>query len=134
VGKDNPINIKPGLETREASQRIHALVFPDGCFHQWGYSLSRGHNVCACGEVLEDGTENPDYFSDTLPDNLRVAMVTAAVEKFGELSTLAGFTKVAHADKLQWEKFGSFNLTLLSMPAPAIAEAIDRLLREENND
>jgi hypothetical protein len=123
VGKDNPINIKPGLGT-EASQRIHALAFPDACWHDVKSKAVKGSTVFFCSKCPKESGlyrvfEPPDYFSDHLPDNLRVAMVTAAKAKFGE----------AVVDDALTNKWLDDNYSSVwALPAPAIAEAIDRLL------
>lgn len=107
----------------EANKRIHALL--GGCWHEMAEVVDSGLDTsgrmqyrygCRGCSTLDVDPQNPvpDYFSETLPDNLRVAMVRAASERFGHIEVIKAIS--------------SGQYTVLNAPAPAIAEAIDRLI------
>jgi hypothetical protein len=104
-------NLRGDSLTVAMNKRIHALVKPGEEWHR-----HKAGNPYCCFK-----TNDPDYFSPKLEDDLRVAMVTAAVEQMGKKASLA----LAG----MWIKVGCDSPWML--PAPAIAEAIDRLILEE---
>jgi hypothetical protein len=112
-------NLRGDSLTVAMNKRIHALVKPGEEWHR-----HKAGNPYCCFK-----TNDPDYFSPELHDSLRVAMVTAAVEKFGEMTLCAEVLRIALGPTQ--EVYETLNASLLALPAPAIAEAIDRLILEE---
>lgn len=116
---------------KQGNQRIHELL--GNCWHEWEYHENyhtRWHRCKKCGwdEIggISIPKSGPDYGSKELPDSLRVAMVTAAYEVFGADAVMDEVAKNAPERELY-----GWLTRCLSIPAPQIAEAIDRLIVEE---
>jgi hypothetical protein len=129
-------NLRGDSLTVAMNKRIHALIGEEklkdlGLDACWAWERRTAGSVCRhCGRgYYEHSNPKTDYFSPSLPDDLRVAMVTAAVEKFGEMTLCAEVLRIALGPTQ--EVYETLNASLLALPAPAIAEAIDRLILEE---
>lgn len=129
----------------EANKRMFELVFPDKCFHipDGTYVVGDARFPCAgkCGEWIEverndkgEYTFNPNFWSSELPDNLRVAMVTAAREKFGRFDTGTALMELTDEGGLHYNpNLDNGHMSdFMALPAPVIAEAIDRLIQENS--
>lgn len=119
---------------QQKSRVIFEFLKLGECWHEWRSSYDPAKPRFDCKHCFEtkgwaEPCFNPNYFARDLPDNIRVDMVTAAIDKFG----VRGFVAEG-MQKAMNEPLWNYQYRMLYAPASVIAEAIYTLIQEQGDD